>query len=233
MTTSGTNSFNPSNGELILFAASLAGLRRTELTQQHMADARMGLNLLFSTWGNDTPNLWTVDLISQLLVPGQATYDVLPNTIMVLDAYIRTNSGTESQNDRIIWPISRTEYASMPNKTLEAPPTVFWFDRLLAPTITLWQTPDDQQTYLLQYYRCIAIQDADSANGQTADIPPRWLMATAYGLAEILNQAYPVQGIDGAKISAKAEKYLNDALTQDQENVPMYLLPQTFGYYPR
>ncbi len=217
----------------MLFAYSLAGLRRTELTRQHMDDARTALNLLFSNWSNDTPNLWSVDLISQVLTPGTATYSVLPNTIMVLDAYIRTNSGTESQNDRIIWPISRTEYASMPNKTLEAPPTVFWFNRLLAPTITLWQTPDDQQPYLLNYYRCTSIQDADMPAGQTADIPPRWLMATVYNLAEILNQAYPVQGVDGAKIAAKAEKYLTDALTQDVENTPLFLAPMVGGYYPR
>ncbi len=216
----------------MLFAYSLVGLRRTELTRQHMDDARTALNLLFSNWGNDTPNLWTVDLVSQVLTAGTATYAVLANTIMVLDAYIRTQAGTESQNDRIIWPISRSEYASMPNKTLEAPPTVFWFNRLLAPTITLWQTPDDQETYTLQYYRCISIQDADMPTGQTADIPPRWLMATVYNLAEILNQAYPVQGVDGAKIAAKAEKYLNDALTQDVENTPLFIAPMVGGYYP-
>lgn len=233
MATSSTYSFNPSNGELLLFAFSLVGIRRTELTQQHLADARMALNLLFSTWGNDTPNLWTVDLVTETLVQGQATYDVDAKTIMVLDAYIRTNAGTESQNDRIIWPISRTEYASMPNKTLQAPPTVFWFDRLRAPTLTLWQTPDDQGPYLLNYYRCIAIQDADVANGQTADIPPRWLMATAYGLAEVLNQAYPVQGIDGTKIAARAEKYLKEAKEQDVENTPLYIMPMVGSYYSR
>lgn len=231
--TSGTYSFNPNNGELILFACSLAGLRRTELTQQHMADARGFLNLLFSTWANDTPNLWTVDLVTTTLVPGQASYAVASNTIMVLDAYIRTNAGQVDQFDRIIWPISRTDYASMPNKEVEAPPTVFWFDRLLSPTITLWQTPDDAQVYELQYYRCIAIQDADVANGQTADIPPRWLMATVYNLAEMMNQAYPVQGFDGSKLAMKAEKYLNDAITQDVENVPTYIAPAIGAYYRR
>jgi hypothetical protein len=227
---SGTSTFNPSNGEILLWAFSLCGIRRTELTQQHLADARMALNLLFSTWGNDTPNLWTVDLQTQTLMAGVATYNVLPNTIMVLDAYIRTGSG-QTQNDRIIWPISRTEYASMPNKTLLAPPTVFWFDRLLAPTITMWQTPDDQQVYELQYYRCTSIQDADMANGQTADIPPRWLMAAAFGVAEIMAISYAPDRID--KIAPKAKEFLAAALEQDVENVPMYLLPQTFGYYPR
>lgn len=231
MSTSGTNTFSPSNGEMLLFALSLCGIRRTEILQQHMTDARMALNLLFSNWGNSTPNLWTVDLVSQVLVPGQATYDVDPDTIMILDAYIRTAAGTASQNDRIIWPISRTEYASMPNKTMEAPPTVFWFDRLLAPTITLWQTPDDQQEYTLQYYRCISIQDADTQNGQTADIPPRWLMAAVFGVAEVLAISYAPERI--SNIAPKAKEYLLSALEQDTEAVPLMLAPMTNAYWPR
>lgn len=231
MTSSGTWSFSPSIGSLTTYAFSLIGIRRTEIEQQHLIDANMALNLLFSSWSNDTPNLWTVELVSQTLVPGVATYDVLPNTIMVLDAYIRTNAGTESQNDRIIWPISRTEYASMPNKTLQAPPTVFWFDRLINPTITLWQTPDDQQTYDLQFYRCIAIQDANAPNAQTADIPPRWLMATAFGLAEMLAISYAPDRLPN--IAPKAIQSLMEAKEQDVENVPMLLAPQISGYFPR
>src|SRR5690606_37863571 len=142
-------------------------------------DGREAINLLLASWGNDGPNLWTIDEVTQTLVPGTATYNVDPDTVMILDAFIRTGAGTESQADRIIWPISRTEYASMPNKLLEAPPTVFWFDRLLAPTITMWQTPDDQQTYELHYYRYKVIQDQNLYSGQTIDVPRWWLLATA------------------------------------------------------
>lgn len=228
MTTSGTNTFNPSNGELILFAFGLCGIRRTEITPQHLTDARTALNLLFSTWGNDTPNLWTVDLVTTTLVEGQATYDVDPDTIMILDAYIRTGTGEEAI-DRIIWPVSRTEYASYPNKALEAPPTSFWFDRLLAPTITMWPVPDGQQGYTLKYYRCTSIQDADMPSGQTADIPPRWLMATAFGLGEVLAISYAPDRLPN--IASRAAKYLTDALEQDVEGVNLYILPATRGYY--
>ena len=41
MAVSGTSTFNPSNGEILLWAFSLCGIRRTELTQQHLADARL------------------------------------------------------------------------------------------------------------------------------------------------------------------------------------------------
>lgn len=230
MTTSGTYSFNPSGADLISYAYSLCGIRRTALLQEHLHDARMALNLMLASWGNSTPNLWTVDLVEETLVAGTATYDVDANTIMILDAYIRTGEDDEV-NDRIIWPISRSEYAAMPNKTLEAPPTVFWFDRLLSPTITLWQTPDDSQTYTLRYYRCTSLQDANLPGGETVDIPPWWLDALAWGLASRLAVSYAPDR--AAPLDLKAAAALREAREQNTENVTLYLMPQVGGYYPR
>ncbi len=195
-----------------------------------MADARMAFNLLLGSWGNDGPNLWRVDEIVQTLVPGVATYDIDPNTVMILDAFIRTNAGTESQNDRIIWPISRTEYASMPNKLLQAPPTVFWFDRLLAPTITMWQTPDDSQVYDLHLYRYTVIEDQSLAGGQNIDVPRWWMLALAFGLAELLAMSYAPDRVQG--LAMKAAQTLREAREQDTEAVPTYFLP-IMNYFPR
>lgn len=231
MATSGSTNFNLSGGELLLYAFSLCGIRRTALTPEHMADARMAFNLLLGSWGNDGPNLWRVSEEVQTLVPGVATYDVEPDTVMILDAFIRTNAGTESQNDRIIWPISRTEYAAMPNKLLQAPPTVYWFDRQLAPTITMWQTPDDQQVYDLHYFRYTVIEDQNLGGGQNVDVPRWWLMATAFGLAEMLAMSYAQDRVAG--LASKAAQTLREAREQDTENVPFYIMPAINGYWPR
>lgn len=231
MATSGTTSFDLSGGELLLFAFSLCGIRRTALTPEHMSDARMAFNLLLSSWGNDGPNLWTVDEVVETLVPGTATYNVDPDTVMILDAFIRTNAGTESQADRIIWPISRTEYAAMPNKLTEAPPTVYWFDRLRAPTITMWQTPDDQQAYDLHYYRYTVIQDQNLNGGQNVDVPRWWLLATAYGVAELIADSYAPDRVP--RIAARAKELLLAAREQDTENVPFMVMPMMSGYFPR
>lgn len=230
MATSGTYAFNPTGGDMIAYAFSLCGIRRTELLAEHMFDARMALNLILSAWGNSTPNLWTVSNVVTNLVAGTATYNVDPSTVMILDAYIRTDAGLSTQYDRIIWPVSRTEYASFPNKELQAPPTVFWFDRLLAPTVTLWQVPDDQQAYQLVYYAAIAIQDADMSNGQTLDIPPLWMNALAYGLAAQLAVSYAADR--AVALTAAADKWLMEARTQNVENVPLYVLPMVRSYYP-
>jgi len=215
------------------YAFSLCGIRRTEVTQEHLADAAMAANLMLGAWNNSTPNLWTVEEVTVALVEGQATYDVDPDTVVMLDAFIRTfDTEGDPQDDRIIWPISRTEYASIPNKTWQSPPTVFWFDRLLSPTVTLWQVPDNQGPYELHYYRVIQIQDTVLSNGVTVDMPVWFLDAFAWGLAARLAVSYaPDRAV---ALDAKAKEALQIARDQNVEvNDTLYLAPQITGYFVR
>jgi len=153
MATSGTYTFNPGLGELTLYAYNLIGVRNTAVLQEHMEAARMATNMMLARWSNQGVNLWAVDLVTTNLTTGVATYSVDANTVMILDAYmVDQNSGTNI--DRIILPVSRTEYASYPNKTQQGFPTVYWFDRLLNPTVTLWPVPNtDNGPSQLKYYR--------------------------------------------------------------------------------
>lgn len=231
MVSSGTTAFNPSSGEIILYAFGLCGIRRAEITQEHLTDARMAANLLLAEWDNATPNLWKVELVETALSQGIATYDVDPSTVMILDAYIRMNEGDEDQYDRIIWPISRTDYASYPDKLVQAPPTTFWFDRLLAPTITLWQVPDENGPYTLVYYAVTQVFDAALGAGQTLDLPVWWMNAFAYGLASNLADSYAPDRGDG--LAAKAAKALQKALDQNVENVPLTIAPALSEFFPR
>jgi len=88
MATSGTYTFNPSLGELTLYAYNLIGVRNTALVQEHMQTARMATNLLLARWSNQGVNLWAVDLQTVPLVQGTSTYAVPNDTVMILDAYI-------------------------------------------------------------------------------------------------------------------------------------------------
>lgn len=236
MTTSGTYSFNPSLGEIVLNAFSRIGVRRTALVQEHLEDARFEMNLLLSEWSNRGVNLWKVDLQEIPLVQGTATYyadslntaDAAAKTVMVLDAYISVGTG-QSRFDRVILPISRTEYAQTPNKNLQAPPTSFWFDRLINPTITLWPVPDQSNQYTLRFYRVIQVQDADLDNGKTVDVPYRWLDAACSGLAARLSAIYAPDRLQ--YLTARAESSYQIAAAQDTENVPLYIIPGISGYY--
>ena len=108
MTTSGTYAFNPSLGELTLYAYNMAGVRNTALLQEHMQAAKMATNMMLASWANQGVNLWAVDLITVPLVQGQTTYSVDGDTVMILDAYMQTDNGSGQPIDRIILPISES-----------------------------------------------------------------------------------------------------------------------------
>ena len=228
MTTSGTYTFNPSLGELVLSAYARCGIRRTALVQEHMQDARYEMNYMLADWSLNGVNLWKVDVQTVPLIAGQTTYTVPSNTIMILDAYIATGSG-QSEFDRIILPISRTEYAQVPNKNLEGASTSFWFDRLINPTITLWPVPNQDNYYTLKYYRVLQIEDAEYENAQTVDIPYRWLNAAVAGLAVRLAAIYAPERVP--LLEPKAIQAYAAASMQDTENVPLYIMPGLAGYY--
>ncbi len=226
MTTSSTYTFNPALGSLALSAFGRIQVRPTELTQRHLFDAQQESNFLLSEISNLQPNLWTVGLTSTALVAGTATYSVAAQTVMILDAYITYGSPS---TDRLIFPISRTEYASYPNKTEQGFPTVFWYDRLVAQTITLWQVPDSAYTYTLNYYSCRQVQDANYINGQNVELPYRFLDAFVAGLAYRLSRIYRPE--QEQLRSADYKRAWDIAAGQDVENVSLYIFPGLGSYY--
>jgi hypothetical protein len=229
MASSGTYTYNPSLGELTLYAFNLIGIRSTSLLTEHMVAARMGTNLLLSDWSNDGPDLWKVIETPVTLVQGTATYSVPANTIMILDAYVTNTTTPTAPADRIITPISRSEYAAYPLKLQQGAPTVFWFDRLISPTITLWPVPDGTSYQLLNYYSVTQIQDAAFSSGQTLDLPYRWLRAFADGLAVQLARVWKPELLPA--LEPYAEKSYRRAAKQDVENANMYISPMLAGYY--
>ena len=225
-TTSGNFNFNPSAGELILTAFGRIQVRPSEITANHMLNARMALNLLLSEFSNTQPNLWEVNLQTMPLTQGQATYAVPAATVMILDLYI--SSGSPS-TDRYLYPISRTEYASYPDKTTQSPPTVFWYDRLISQNVTFYPVPDGNGPYVAKFYSVRQTQDADVTGGQNVEIPYRFMEAYCAGLAWKLSEIYQPQLED--KLFARYTSALALAQTQDQENVNMYISPGIGGYY--
>jgi hypothetical protein len=225
MTTSGTYSFNPGLGEIVLYAYMNVGIRPTSLLQEHMDSARMATNMMLSRWSNQGVNLWAVDLVETPLIEGQATYQVEPNTVMILDAYTTTDQGI----DRVIMPISRTEYASYPNKEQQGFVTSFWYDRTIAPTISLWPVPDGTSSTILKYYRVRQIQDSNLQNGENVEIPYLWLEAFADGLAYRLARIWNPQM--AVALKGQADESYSIASNQNVENVGTFISPMIGGYF--
>lgn len=228
MATSGTYGFLPSVGELFIAAYRRIGIHRAEILTEHIADARNEANLLQVTWANLGPLVWTVDLQTVSLVQGQATYSVPADTVMMLDVYISIPNGNGTNSDRIIWPYSRTEYASTPDKLQQGAPTSFWYDRLISPTFTLWPVPDGSIP-TLSYYRFTQMQDAVATNATNPQAPYLALDAYVSGLSHRLARIYKAD-LEAAR-EADATKALNVMFSQLNENVPLYLAPMTSSYW--
>jgi hypothetical protein len=314
MATSGTYNYNPSLGELTLYAFNLAEIRNTAIAQEHMESARMASNMLLSNWSNRGVNLWAVDLQtvnfnqtpatlsasgtggtatltfstpntpvytvgSQITVSGvtptgyngtytvtassngsvsytntttgaqtvagtiststpAGTYSVDPNTVVILDAYCETTTNSAQPIDRIILPVSRTEYASYPNKQQTGFPTTFWFDRLISssrstgspgPSVTLWPVPDGTSSQLFKYYRVRQLQDSNYTSGQTVEIPYLWMEAYAYALGHRLSIMWNPQ--KSMMLKPLADEAYAVAAEQNVEQAQQYISPQIQGYF--
>lgn len=227
MTASGTYNFNPSMGETVIYAYNLCGVRGTAITQEHMESARMAMNMLLGRWSSQGVNLWMVTLVTIPLVQGTATYSVPANNIVMLDTYIETTTNGVS-TDRLILPISRTEYASYPNKQQQGFPTVFWQDRQISSSVTLWPVPDGTQTSL-KFYQVGQIDDANYTNGQTVNVPVYFQEALALGLAARLAMIWaPDRAV---ALNAAANEAYDVAAAQNIESSNFYVSPQLSGYY--
>jgi hypothetical protein len=225
--TSGSYGFAPSFGETLLYAMNLCGVRTTALTQQHYETGRMAANMVLSESSARGVNLWQVQLGCVALTQGCATYILPTNLIVLLDCYVTQNTGA-AEIDRLILPISRTEYASFQNKDQQGFSTCYWLNRLLQPTVSLWPVPDGNQV-AFKYYYLRQTQDTALANGAVPEIPVyfwKWFtLALASQLALIWNPG------QAPMLEALADKAYAFAATQNVESSNFYITPQLGGYY--
>lgn len=228
MATSGTYGFNPGLGSLGAYALGRCNVRRPAIDTSHLADVAMAANLVLGDWSVDQPNLWNVELVSVALTQGVTEYTLPANVLMVLDIFLRvTTNGV--QNDRIIYGVSRSEYAAYPNKLLQDYPTVYWADRVVPIQVSLYPTPDQNGPYTMYVY-CVQ-QDQDAALGAagTLDIPYRMFSAFADALAAKLALTYAPDRFE--TLEAVAMKSYAMARAQESEEVPLRITPGLNSYY--
>jgi len=172
-------------------------------------------------------NLWAVDLQTIDLLANQATYDLDNSTVDVLDVY-RTEVG--SGIDIIMAPLSRTDYASQPNKLIPGVPTSFWVNRQTpTPQMNIWQVASEDGQYQVKFYRMRQLMQATPQMEQTADIPIRFMEALCAGLASHL--AIKWKPDKAAALMQYSDKVWAEAAIEDVERVPLRILPKTDGYW--
>ena len=231
MTTSGTYSAFLSNADVVLSAYERVQVRAPELRQEHMLSAYKEFILLQAEWSNRQVNLWKVIRTQLTLTPGTATYTLPVQTVLVLDASVVLNFGTQNESRRYITPISRTEYLSYANQQTPGPPTQYWYDRLETPTITFYPVPDNTGPFTFDFFSVLQQQDATLPGGVTPDVPYRWLDALVAGLAYRFARLYNPQ-LEAAR-KADYQEAWQVAAAQDTENVGLMLAPNFSTYYNR
>jgi hypothetical protein len=135
--------------------------------------------------------------------------------------------------DRVIVPISRTEYAAQPNKEEQGFPTSVFFLRTINPTATLWMVPDGNGPYVLYAWTVTQIQDAVMNGGVTMDMPQRFFEAFASGLAAKLARKFPPPPpTTVAELKQEAAEAWMKASKQDaEEGVGLFISPGLSSYY--
>lgn len=221
MTSSSTYAFQPDVGCLILNAYARCNIRAPELTAQHLQDAALECNLLSTQFTNRLPMQYLLETISVSLTDGVATYN-LPNRTVAIGLAYATVDGI----DRPLGPISATDYAAISNKSTQGVPTSIWLSLQPIPTVTVWPVPDQAYTLNIQSFR--QQQDVSVQNGQTLDMPYRFLDAFTAGLAARLARLYAPALY--AVRQQDFEAAFAEASQTDQENVALVIMPQLAGY---
>lgn len=230
MTTSGAYAWNMSNADVLIEGFSRCGIRRTSLLAEHIQDGIKAINLAMTKFGILIPNLWASEQYTVALIAGAVTYTLPVRTVQILSCFIRTGSGT-TQQDRICWPLSEFEYASLPNKTAQGFPTQFWLNRQTTPTLSFYLAPDDAQTYTAYLQIARQLQDANIPSGETPDVPNRFLDALCAEVGYRLSRIYAPD--KEAMRKGDAAEAWAIAATNDTENVALNIVPMLGAYRGR
>ena len=233
---SGTQTFFLSNSELVFEAFDRCQVRPTEITRHHLISARRSMNLELLDWSNKGINLWEMVQAQLTLIAGQPTYTLPQNLVTVTEMYFSTvnANGAGFNSDRIMIPITRTQYAQIPNKLQPGTPTQYWLERLEAPVMTIWQPPfQGGPAYVINYNYLQRIDDAGLATGETPDVPYRALEALCCGLAKRVAKKFAPAGLRQQIVAETASDFTeawNNFITNDQEDGPMIMQPNVGGY---
>lgn len=225
MSTSGTTAFTLDFTEIAEEAWERAG--REMRSGYDLRTARRSMNLMSIEWQNKGINMWTIDEGSINMVKGQAEYDLPADTIDLLEHVVRTGAGNVStQSDLSISRISVSTYASIPNKLAPGRPIQMLVERLRDnPKIKVWPVPDQDNYYVIRYWRMRRIQDAGSGI-ETPDVSFRFLPCLVAGLAYHIAMKVPELQPRLQMLKAEYDMQWDLAAGEDREKAPVRFVPR-------
>lgn len=232
MATTGTYAFNPSAADVVLNAYAMVGVKRAQITTEHLENAAFQANLVGVDFTNRNPNRWQMATVDFTLSAGVATYNFAPEVVAVSAVWLNQEMPDVTTITRMLGPLSAVEYASIANKQQQGTPNSYFFSLTTPiPTLTLWLVPNQNPEFDMQVQVFKQQQDTTLGGGYTLDTPYRFLDAYTFGLAARLAVIY--QPASAKDLQAQYLAAFTLAAQLDQERVSLKLSPNLSSYYPR
>jgi hypothetical protein len=131
--------------------------------------------------------------------------------------------------DIFLWPISRGDYAALPDKQTPGPPTQYWFNRTVNPLLTLWPVPRQDEYIAFVAYRMRKVMDFDPDSGETPDLPSRLF---DWGCTELCARMAEKFKPEQHQIKlALAKVAWEEAASEDREQVSTFIAGIMEGYF--
>jgi hypothetical protein len=179
MTTSGVTAWSLTARDMVKASLLELGVISSgeDPEASEMEDCLVRFNGMLKSWQNTT-NLFRETTANIVTTPATAS--------VTLSAGIRDVSSVRfvqsATIDRLLYPMGRTDYLSMPNKTTAGSPTMYYLSRQRdAAVLYLWPVSATAATLRIDYSR---IAETITDQSETVDVPEEWQETVILGLAE-------------------------------------------------
>jgi hypothetical protein len=177
-----------------------------------MADCLVRLNGMLKSWQNTT-NLFR-ETTANITTTAATASVTLAAGIRDVSSVRFVQSATV---DRLLYPMTRTDYLSMPNKATAGSPTMYYLSRQRdAAVLYLWPVSATAATLRIDYAR---IAETVTDASETVDVPEEWQETVILGLAERCIGMFGAGRLDpqtAADVKQRASTLYNQMLDSDR-----------------
>lgn len=220
MGTSGSFLFNPTLAQFADEAFERAGVDPKDIDADHIMSFRRSVGFVFSRWSNRGFRQWKFEQVEHTTSVNENVFDLPVGTIDVQTAVLRRDDV-----DTEMYPISRSDYLIIADKTLQGRPDRYFVDKRRdtpnddnPPQLFYWLSGENTTDQIIvNVYK--QIEDPGTTGAGTLDIPFRFHEAIASDLAARMAQKYKPENYSALR--TEAEQMFREADAEDTESAPM------------
>lgn len=191
----------PELAEYFEEAFERAGVAPLSIGQEHIDSALRSVRFLFSEWNTYGMREWMIKQHEETLSANDGEFDMPAGAIWIVNAVVRRDS-----RDTPMYPMSRSEYLELADKTAQGRPTRYFAEkRYNTVTMKLWQLPENSTDIMvIDYVRTMA-NPGEMINN--LELPPTAYEAFVAGLAMRLAQKFSPERYEGLKMDYGGRDY--------------------------